>query len=606
MNQCLMHEPFYKSGSYSNEELNLAIGWVCHGGELSDCRPIWNENQNVCLIFTGEDFADQRVVDDLKSKGHVFNPQNTDYLVHLYEEMGPLFLEKINGWFSGVLVDLRERKVLLFNDRYGVNRVYYHENGSGFYFSSEAKSLLKVLPELRRLDPRSLGEYISCGAVLQNRSLFRGVSTLPGGAAWSFSRGGPVRKEAYFKKESWEELPPLDSSSYYERLKETWARILPRYFRGERVGLSLTGGVDSRMILAWAPRHSGTLPCYTFGGRYRDCADVKISRQIAGICGQPHQTIPVDREFLSSFPALAERTVHISDGAMDVTGAIDLYVQRKARQIAPVRLSGVYGGEILRRLVMFKPCSHNPDLIAPELAQLIKSASGTYADELAGHRLSFTAFKQAPWHIAPKFALERSQLTSRTPYFDNELVALAYQAPANLITDAALSLRLIRDGNPALEKVNTDRGLTLRPHPLVTAVTRLYQEFSFKAEYAYDYGMPQWLAKFDHALGPLHLERLFLGRHKFHHFRVFYRDELASYVKEVLLDPRTRSRPYLNGNCLEKLVNGHIKGNRNYTVEIHKILTTELIQRQFVETNMTSHHGGGRQREEVLQVSAGY
>ena len=70
-------------------------------------------------------------------------------------------------------------------------------------------------------------------------------------------------------------------------------------------------------------------------------------------------------------------------------------------------------------------------------------------------------------------------------------------------------------------------------------------EFSFKAEYAYDMGMPQWLARIDHAFSFLGWERLFLDRHKVFHFRVWYRDYLAGYVREILLDPRTLSRPYL-------------------------------------------------------------
>ena len=61
-----------------------------------------------------------------------------------------------------------------------------------------------------------------------------------------------------------------------------------------------------------------------------------------------------------------------------------------------------------------------------------------------------------------------------------------------------------------------------------------YQEFTFKAEYAYDYGMPQWLARLDHVFAPLRLEKLFLGRHKVAHFRVWYRDELSHYLKEIL------------------------------------------------------------------------
>src|SRR5437762_4800336 len=356
MVKCLKHEPFYTDGTYINEELGLWSGWACHQGAFEDCLPIWNEKKDICLLFSGEDFADEVEIDALRMHGHQFGSDDASYLVHMYEEMGYKFLEKLNGWFSGLLLDLREKKLVLFNDRYGVNRIYYHEIPDGFYFSSEAKALLKILPATRQLNLRSLSELVCCEAVLQNRSLFSGISLLPGGSSWVFSPGEPVKKKTYFKPDVWEGQPELSGSQFYEKLNEIWTRILPRYFRGKQpVGLSLTGGVDSRMVLACASRPPGTLPCYTWGGTYRDCADVKIARRTAKICQQPHQTILVGVDFLSQFPGLAERAVYISDGRMDVTGSIDLYVQRLARQIAPVRLSGVCGGEILRRLVMFKP-----------------------------------------------------------------------------------------------------------------------------------------------------------------------------------------------------------------------------------------------------------
>jgi len=114
---------------------------------------------------------------------------------------------------------------------------------------------------------------------------------------------------------------------------------------------------------------------------------------------------------------------------------------------------------------------------------------------------------------------------------------------------------------------------------------RALREFTFKAEYAYDSGMPQWLARLDHVAAPLRLERLFLGRHKIHHFRVHYRDDLAGYVRDVLLDPRSMSRAHVRGERLRAMVEDHTRGARNYTVEIHKLLTLELIQRQLLEQN---------------------
>jgi len=585
MVKCLMHEPFYVSGTYTNEKLGFSGGWTCHKGAFDDCLPIWNEKKDICLLFSGEDFADQADIDALRTRGHEFGSDDANYLVHLYEEMGCEFLEKLNGWFSGVLVDLREQKLILFNDRYGVNRVYYHEDARGFYFSSEAKALLKILPRTRQLNLRGLGEVLCCEAVLENRSLFSGISLLPPGSAWVFSRGEPVKKKSYFKQEAWESQPELSESDFYEKLKETWTRVLPKYFCGKQsIGLSLTGGVDSRMILAWAPRSPKTLPCYTWGGTYRDCADVKIARRVAKVCRQPHNTILVGAEFLAQFHDLAAKAVYVSDGTMDVTGSIDMFADGLARQIAPVRVSGVCGGEILRRLVMFKPDPPQQSLFDPELEGSFRDAADTYASQLEGHRLSFTSFKQAPWYMASKFTVERSQVTYRTPYFDNDLVALAYQTPAKLLHNGP-ALRLIADGNPALGKIGTDRGLAFRSVPGANRALHWYQEFTFKAEYAYDYRMPQWLARVDHAFAPLHLERLFLGRHKFHHFRVWYRDELSRWLREMLLDSDARSRPYLRPNSLEKILKAHINGQRNYAFEIHKILTLEFIQRKLIELN---------------------
>ena len=81
----------------------------------------------------------------------------------------------------------------------------------------------------------------------------------------------------------------------------------------------------------------------------------------------------------------------------------------------------------------------------------------------------------------------------------------------------------------------------------------------------------------------LRLERLFLGRHKFYHFRVWYRDQLSGYVQDVLLDPRSLTRPYVNGRNLERIVSQHVRGLRNHTLAIHQALTVELTYRQLID-----------------------
>ena len=78
-------------------------------------------------------------------------------------------------------------------------------------------------------------------------------------------------------------------------------------------------------------------------------------------------------------------------------------------------------------------------------------------------------------------------------------------------------------------------------------------------------------------------ERLFLGRHKFCHYRIWYRDALAPYVREMLLDDRSLARPYLRHNTVETMVQKHTRGEANYTTEIHRLLTLELQHRLFLD-----------------------
>ena len=54
---------------------------------------------------------------------------------------------------------------------------------SAIYFAAEAKAILAVRPELRSADTRSLGEFVACGCVLENRTLFENILLLPGAAA---------------------------------------------------------------------------------------------------------------------------------------------------------------------------------------------------------------------------------------------------------------------------------------------------------------------------------------------------------------------------------------------------------------------------------------
>lgn len=584
MVEALRHESFYVTGTRTDADLGVYVGWVARKGSFSDGMPLCNERGDVCLTFSGEDFPEPGTVARLRERGHAVDAEGPSYLVHLYED-DPAFPAGLNGRFHGLISNRTRAQTMLFNDRYGMHRVYYHQSKETFYFAAEAKAILAVRPELRRLNPRGMGEFVACGCVLENRTLFEGIHVLPPASAWVFRNATLETRGTYFQPREWENQEILDEESYYQELREIFSRNLPRYFNGgQSVGLSLTAGLDTRMIMAWHKPPHGSLPCYSFGGMFRDSEDVRVARQVARACEQPHQVISVGKEFLSRFPHYAERTVRLTEGCAAVNHSADLYVNERAAEIAPVRMTGNYGGEVLRRVQAFKPVSPLSDLFCPEFLPEITAAIKTYDGVLQGHPLSFAVFRQAPWHHYGLLALEQTQLSLRSPYLDNDFVRTVFRAPNSATADSEISRRLIADGDTRLTNIRTDRTPISGRNGWRTQAVRSFLDFTVKAEYAYDYGMPQWAAPIDHVLAPLRPERLFLGRHKFYHFRVWYRDHLAAYVQEMLLDPRTLSRPYYRRAALETIVRRHLKGDRNYTLAIHKVLTLELVHRLFVDS----------------------
>jgi asparagine synthase (glutamine-hydrolysing) len=580
MVQALRHEEFYETGTWINEAAGVYIGWIARKGTFPGGRPIKIDSDSKMLFLSGEEFSAPQVP-FYERNGHGTIGDPGSWLVELTKSKS--FPENLNGRFQGLLVDTVSGTAQLFNDRYGLHRLYFHEGADAFYFAAEAKAILAVRPELRKIDPRGLGELVSTGCVLENRTVFKEIGVLPAASAWNFYKGKLDRKGSYFAPRDWEEQEPLPREAYYQELCEVFSGNIPKYFGGDQqIAISLTGGLDSRMIMAWLHAPPGSIECFSFGGPFRDCHDVSIARKLAKLCGQPHRTIYLGQEYLEKFPHYAERTVFLTDGCVSVMHSPDLYINEIARTIAPVRMTGNYGSEVLRGHRAFKPGQFLPGLFSSDFSTYIDRAKQTYADQKTSSPLSFSVFKQAPWHHYGLLSLEETQLAVRSPYVDNKLVQTLFRAPANSLSTSDLSLRLIQDGNPAMAKIPTDRGISAGSGPW-GRLRHEYQEFTFKAEYAYDYGMPQWVARIDHSVSGLHLERLFLGRHKFYHFRVWYRDALAKYVQEILLDPLTLSRPYLDSKVVESLVTGHVKFGRNYTSEIHKLLSIELLHRLFID-----------------------
>jgi asparagine synthase (glutamine-hydrolysing) len=574
MHAAMKYEKFYNSGSYINPDLFLYSGWSVHPGSFSDCMPITNLCKDTIIIFTGEVFGNNCAA----AVGSVRRPINAAGMIGLYERSGDKFIERLNGWFSGLIIDLKTNKILIFNDRYGMQRLFIHESKDGFFFSSEAKALLAALPETREFHPIGLSEFLTCGCSLGSQSLYKGVKILPQGSLWTSERGEIKTRGSYFNLDSWTKQGLIDEKRCISDSVDLFGEVVSKYcIASEAVGISLTGGLDSRMIMACLDTRGNDYPCYTFGSMYRETFDVQTAREVAKICGQSHDVIVLGEEFLDNFTEHLEKAIYVSDGYLGLSGAAELYVNSIARNISPLRLTGNYGGELLRGHRAFKTVLPRGCIINTELNEFMKKAQSKFKELESLDAITFALFVQAPSMGYGRFAIERSQLQPRTPFMDNDLVKLIYRAPRKLLSGSELSAAIVSRYNPQLLKIPTDRGLLYGNTKNKGFTLRLQRKAFIKAEYLTSHGMPNWLAVISRLGIGRFFEKAFLGRDKFQHFRHWTDKRLGGSIKQALEQPVPSLNLFLNHRQVARIVHEHISGKKNYINEIDKILTLGIV-----------------------------
>jgi asparagine synthase (glutamine-hydrolysing) len=574
----MKHERFDTSGMYAAPDMGIYGGWVAHENSFAAAQVFFNERKDIALLFSGECFMDPQMRSKLREKRHEVGETAGSWLVHFYEEEGNRFFEKLNGIFSGLLIDKRQSKAFLFNDRYGLERIYLCETKDATYFASEAKALLQVRCDVRAFDENGVAQFLSLGCTLDSRTLFRGVELLPAGSIWSFERGA-CRKRKYFSPGTWESQPSLSTEAFQSQFQETFARVLPRYFESPaKIGISLTGGLDTRMIMACRPDIAGNVVCYTFSGETGQTFDDRLAVQVARVCDLEHRLLRIGSNFFSDFASHVDQTVYLTDGCFGATGAHEIYFNKQARQLAPIRLTGNYGSEILRGVSTFKPIGLSRALFNPELNRALDSVAASLANEHT-HPVTFAAFREIPSNLFGGLAASRSQVAFRTPYLDNEVVALAYQAPESLRNSPLPAWRLVKANSGLLSSIPTDRWPSPDTPQPAAALRRFFSEATFKLDYLNNEGWPNWLSPFDSVFTRVTSSLKMVGLHKYLHYRRWFRRELADYLNDVVSNARTQQTPFWNRGFLEKMANDHVQGRHNYVSEINAVLTLEAVER---------------------------
>lgn len=348
MGDVIQHRGPDDSGHYSAGSVGLGMRRLSIIDLAGGHQPISNEDQTVWVVLNGEIYNYQALRKTLQNKRHQFRTgSDTEVTVHLYEEYGIAFLQKLRGMFGVALWDARQRRLLLARDRIGEKPLYFRREQNRLLFASELKSILSVAGVPRELNVPALREYLGHGYVPAPLTLFQGIEKLlPGHFLLVEPENSRVEQHQYW------DVPVANVENHSE---QDWIRILQdklletihaQLVSDVPLGAFLSGGIDSSTIVAAMVRSTGQrVKTYSIGydGDQSYYNELPYAKLVAKTFDTDHHEIVVRPNVAELLPKLVW---HLDEPIADSACLTTYLVSKLARESVKVILSGVGGDEL--------------------------------------------------------------------------------------------------------------------------------------------------------------------------------------------------------------------------------------------------------------------
>lgn len=310
-------------------------------------QPLANENESIWLVFNGEIYNYRELRAELITAGHVFRTQSdSEVIVHGYEEWGTELFTRLAGMFAIAIWDGNEQTLLLARDRLGKKPLHYRWNHGTLHFASELKAILAVPGQSRELSPDGLQEYLLFQYVVQPRTIFLDLHSLPPGtwASWSVRdhRHSPPRPY-------WQPSTGIEPwSADYDAAKRELGRLLTRAVEKRLMadvplGAFLSGGIDSSIVVGLM-RKLGVSPLRTFSIKFEDPRydeSAHAARVAAHFQTEHHQHVVTPK----ACDVIETLAYHFDQPFGDSSAIPTYYVAKHTRASVTVALTGDGGDE---------------------------------------------------------------------------------------------------------------------------------------------------------------------------------------------------------------------------------------------------------------------
>ncbi|HTC93232.1 MAG TPA: asparagine synthase (glutamine-hydrolyzing) [Terriglobales bacterium] len=601
MCQAIVHRGPDDEGIYAAGPVGLGMRRLSIVDLSTGHQPIHNEDRTVWVVFNGEIYNFPELRPQLEARGHRFYTNtDTEVIVHLYEDYGSDCVHHLRGMFSFALWDDTRQRLLLGRDRFGKKPLHYALHRGRLLFGSEIKSLLAGAPELADVDPQGVLNFFYFGYIQDPLSAFAQIQKLPPGHLLEFSAGN-IKVRQYWDLPEYGVYEPQSEEECLKELEHRLAEAVRiRLMSDVPLGALLSGGVDSSTVVALMARASSRkVKTFSIGFSSQDFNEAGHARTVAQRFDTEHHELFVEPNIEDTVNTL---THSLEEPFGDSSMVPTYHVCRMARQYVTVALAGDGGDELFAGYDRYK------FYLRRRRARVFPWGTGSW------YRNYIHPHVSTGW-LGRRFLFNLS-LPPRDRYLDGVSLLPATVRERSLFTnefmawaDAQASpydrFRNYLEERPASDPLSEMLYLdskTYLPGDILTKVDRMSMATSLEvraplldhcfAEWAarlssrwkMRFGQPKYiLKKLAERLG-VPREVIYRPKKGFSMPLVhWFRQKPQPALMDILLEPATAQRGYLNQHEVRRRLQEHRQGIRDRSWELWHLLIFELWHRNFLE-----------------------
>jgi asparagine synthase (glutamine-hydrolysing) len=592
MSATLVHRGPDSFGEFSDGDVGLAARRLSIIDLETGDQPIANEDATLQVVQNGEIYNYRELRHELERAGHRFRTHgDTEVLVHLYEEHGDGFAERLRGMFAVAIWDARRRRLVLARDRFGIKPLYYRAVDGELAFASELRALQRG-----DIDLDALEAFLAFNSIPAPLTIFRETRKLPAGhlLSWEdgrlglerFARPAPVAADELRDDEDAELVEELRS-----RVRDS---VRAHLVSDVPVGVLLSGGVDSSFLAALAAQESSE-PVRTFsiGFEERSFDELADARLVAERYGTQHRELVLRPDAALLLPALAEAF----DEPFADSSALPTYlVSELAANDVKVALSGEGGDELFGGYYTYAA-----DLLAERVGGLARLARPLVERLPSSSRKASFDYKAKRFvraaHLPPLerhhgwkeiFSADaRAEVTGRHTAFDPvTLLRDRYDETEGAdelarLQDVDLGVYLVDDLLVKTDRASMAHSLEARVPYLDTVVTNLALALPTRHKVR---GLSKKVL-LRKAAAPLLPREVVHGRKRGFSIpaAAWLRGELEPFARETLSEDVLRRQGFFQPKVVTSLVDDHVAGREDRSRQLWGLLAFTLWYERHVE-----------------------